>query len=128
MFTDGQLVGATLDRNGLRPARWTITTDDRVILASETGVIDVPPEQVRQKGRLTPGHDVRRRYQPKAASSTTPSSSATSPAGSRTASGSTKNVFEIDELDDARRRRAIERRGAARGCSARSVTPTRTST
>jgi glutamate synthase (NADPH/NADH) large chain len=55
VFSDGQLVGATLDRNGLRPARWTITTDDRVILASETGVIDVAPEQVRAKGRLTPG-------------------------------------------------------------------------
>ena len=55
VFSDGQLVGATLDRNGLRPARWTITTDDRVILASEAGVIDVPPEQVRAKGRLTPG-------------------------------------------------------------------------
>ena len=55
VFSDGQLVGATLDRNGLRPARWTVTTDDRVILASETGVIDVPPERVRSKGRLTPG-------------------------------------------------------------------------
>ena len=55
VFCDGQLVGATLDRNGLRPARWTITTDDRVILASETGVIDVPPERVRRKGRLQPG-------------------------------------------------------------------------
>jgi glutamate synthase (NADPH/NADH) large chain len=55
VFFDGQLVGATLDRNGLRPARWTITTDDRVILASETGVVDVPPELVRAKGRLTPG-------------------------------------------------------------------------
>ena len=55
VFSDGQLVGATLDRNGLRPARWTITTDDRVILASETGVIDVPPERVRTKGRLQPG-------------------------------------------------------------------------
>jgi glutamate synthase (NADPH/NADH) large chain len=55
VFSDGQLVGATLDRNGLRPARWTITTDDRVILASETGVIDVAPERVRAKGRLTPG-------------------------------------------------------------------------
>jgi glutamate synthase (NADPH/NADH) large chain len=54
-FSDGQLVGATLDRNGLRPARWTVTTDDRVILASETGVIDVPPERVRSKGRLQPG-------------------------------------------------------------------------
>ena len=55
VFSDGQLVGATLDRNGLRPARWTVTTDDRVILASETGVIDVPPERVRTKGRLQPG-------------------------------------------------------------------------
>ncbi len=55
VFNDGRLVGATLDRNGLRPARWTITTDDRVILASETGVIDVAPADVRQKGRLTPG-------------------------------------------------------------------------
>ena len=55
VFSDGQLVGATLDRNGLRPARWTLTTDDRVILASETGVVDVPPAMVRQKGRLTPG-------------------------------------------------------------------------
>ncbi len=54
-FSDGQLVGATLDRNGLRPARWTITTDNRVILASETGVIDVPPERVHSKGRLQPG-------------------------------------------------------------------------
>ncbi len=55
VFSDGQLVGATLDRNGLRPARWTITTDGRVILASETGVIDVPPERVQAKGRLQPG-------------------------------------------------------------------------
>ncbi|WP_414654110.1 glutamate synthase large subunit [Hyalangium sp.] len=54
-FTDGQLIGATLDRNGLRPARYLITEDDRLILASETGVIDVPPAQVRRKGRLTPG-------------------------------------------------------------------------
>ncbi|WP_422724026.1 glutamate synthase large subunit [Hyalangium rubrum] len=54
-FTDGQLIGATLDRNGLRPARYLITEDDRVILASEMGVIDVPPERVRRKGRLTPG-------------------------------------------------------------------------
>jgi glutamate synthase (NADPH/NADH) large chain len=55
VFNDGQLVGATLDRNGLRPLRWTITTDDRVIAASETGVVDVAPELVKQKGRLTPG-------------------------------------------------------------------------
>jgi glutamate synthase (NADPH/NADH) large chain len=54
-FTDGIIIGATLDRNGLRPARYLITEDDRVILASESGVIDVPPEQVREKGRLQPG-------------------------------------------------------------------------
>ncbi|MCW5807975.1 MAG: glutamate synthase large subunit, partial [Deltaproteobacteria bacterium] len=55
VFSDGQLVGATLDRNGLRPARWTVTTDHRVILASETGVLDVPPDRVVSKGRLQPG-------------------------------------------------------------------------
>ncbi|MGZ3479527.1 MAG: glutamate synthase large subunit, partial [Myxococcaceae bacterium] len=54
-FTDGSLIGATLDRNGLRPARWLITEDDRVILASETGVIDVPADKIRKKGRLQPG-------------------------------------------------------------------------
>ncbi|HSN27440.1 MAG TPA: glutamate synthase central domain-containing protein, partial [Kofleriaceae bacterium] len=100
VFSDGQLVGATLDRNGLRPARWTITTDDRVILASETGVVDIPPEMVRQKGRLTPGmmfvvdtvegrivddaelkHDVAGRFPYR--------------------KWLAKNVFEMDELDDA---------------------------
>jgi glutamate synthase (NADPH/NADH) large chain len=54
-FTDGQLIGATLDRNGLRPARYLVTEDNRIILASETGVIDVPDTQIRKKGRLTPG-------------------------------------------------------------------------
>ena len=54
-FTDGTLVGAVLDRNGLRPARWWQTADDRVVLASETGVLDVPPSQVVAKGRLQPG-------------------------------------------------------------------------
>ena len=53
-FTDGTLIGATLDRNGLRPARYWVT-DDRVIFASEAGVLDVPAAQVREKGRLTPG-------------------------------------------------------------------------
>jgi glutamate synthase (NADPH/NADH) large chain len=55
VFTDGFVVGATLDRNGLRPARWWRTDDDRVILASETGVIDLPPERIVAKGRLQPG-------------------------------------------------------------------------
>ncbi|GAA0520711.1 glutamate synthase [Saccharopolyspora subtropica] len=54
-FTDGTLVGAVLDRNGLRPARWWQTADDRVVLASETGVLNVKPEEVVAKGRLQPG-------------------------------------------------------------------------
>ncbi|HVV08707.1 glutamate synthase large subunit [Amycolatopsis sp.] len=54
-FTDGTLVGAVLDRNGLRPARWWQTADGRVVLASEAGVLDVPPEEVVAKGRLKPG-------------------------------------------------------------------------
>ncbi|GHG13265.1 MULTISPECIES: glutamate synthase large subunit [Amycolatopsis] len=54
-FTDGSLVGAVLDRNGLRPARWWRTADDRVVLASEAGVLDVAPKDVVAKGRLKPG-------------------------------------------------------------------------
>ncbi len=55
-FTDGRIVGGTLDRNGLRPCRYLVTTDGLLIMASEAGVVDVPPEKVRQKGRLRPGH------------------------------------------------------------------------
>ena len=54
-FTDGRSIGATLDRNGLRPARYFVTQDDLVIMASESGVLPVPPEQVVRKGRLQPG-------------------------------------------------------------------------
>jgi glutamate synthase domain-containing protein 2/glutamate synthase domain-containing protein 1/glutamate synthase domain-containing protein 3 len=54
-FTDGRVIGATLDRNGLRPGRYVVTKDDLVVLASEAGVLDVPPEDVRKKGRLMPG-------------------------------------------------------------------------
>ncbi len=54
-FTDGHRVGAILDRNGLRPSRYLVTKDGLVIVASETGVIDVPPENVERKGRLQPG-------------------------------------------------------------------------
>ncbi|MFW5943379.1 MAG: glutamate synthase large subunit, partial [Chloroflexota bacterium] len=54
-FSDGDLVGAVLDRNGLRPARYVLTRDRRIILASEAGVLDIEPEQVLRKGRLQPG-------------------------------------------------------------------------
>ena len=55
VFTDGTQIGASLDRNGLRPSRYYVTSDDLVILASEAGVLDVPPEKVIRKGRLQPG-------------------------------------------------------------------------
>jgi glutamate synthase (NADPH/NADH) large chain len=54
-FTDGVCIGAVLDRNGLRPSRYYVTKDHRVIMASEVGVLDVPPEKVLHKGRLQPG-------------------------------------------------------------------------
>ncbi len=54
-FTDGRVIGATLDRNGLRPGRYIVTKDDLVVLASEAGVIEAPPEDVLKKGRLQPG-------------------------------------------------------------------------
>ncbi|KAK7320851.1 hypothetical protein VNO77_30707 [Canavalia gladiata] len=54
-FTDGHYLGATLDRNGLRPGRFYVTHSGRVIMASEVGVVDVPPEDVCRKGRLNPG-------------------------------------------------------------------------
>jgi glutamate synthase (ferredoxin) len=54
-FTDGTQIGAVLDRNGLRPSRYYITKDDLVIMASEVGVLDVPPDRVLHKGRLQPG-------------------------------------------------------------------------
>jgi len=54
-FTDGRVIGATLDRNGLRPGRYVVTHDGLVVMASEAGVLDVPAEQVKRKGRLQPG-------------------------------------------------------------------------
>ena len=54
-FTDGHHIGAVLDRNGLRPSRYYVTHDDKVIMASEVGVLEVAPEKVKIKGRLQPG-------------------------------------------------------------------------
>ncbi len=56
IFTDGRIIGGTLDRNGLRPCRYLVTTDGLAIMASEAGVVEFPPEKIRQKGRLRPGH------------------------------------------------------------------------
>lgn len=54
-FTDGKIIGATLDRNGLRPSRYCVTNDDRVIMASETGALPVDPATIIENGRLQPG-------------------------------------------------------------------------
>ncbi|MBI3324031.1 MAG: glutamate synthase large subunit [Candidatus Omnitrophica bacterium] len=55
-FSDGTVVGACLDRNGLRPARYWVTKDGIVIMASEVGVVDIQPSQITEKGRIGPGH------------------------------------------------------------------------
>ncbi len=54
-FTDGTLIGAVLDRNGLRPSRYWVTNDDLVVMASEVGVLDIEPKRIIEKGRLEPG-------------------------------------------------------------------------
>ena len=54
-FTDGKIIGATLDRNGLRPSRYCLTTDDRVIMSSESGTLPIDPSIVKEYGRLQPG-------------------------------------------------------------------------
>src|SRR5882672_8504438 len=54
-FTDGKRIGAVLDRNGLRPGRYYVTKDDLVVMASEAGVLEFPPDQILRKGRLQPG-------------------------------------------------------------------------
>ncbi len=54
-FTDGTMMGATLDRNGLRPCRYWVTKEGWVIMASEAGVLQIPPDQIERKGRLRPG-------------------------------------------------------------------------
>ena len=58
VYSDGKTVGAVLDRNGLRPARYTITKDGYVVVGSETGVVDLPDEEIVEKGRLGPGQTI----------------------------------------------------------------------
>src|SRR5690606_32295584 len=55
VFTDGKTIGATLDRNGLRPSRYYLTHDDKVVMASEVGVLRMDPANIKEKGRLQPG-------------------------------------------------------------------------
>ena len=74
-FTDGRQIGATLDRNGLRPARYFVTDDDLVVLASEMGVLPVPEEIDRREVAPAAGQDAARRPRTSIASSPTPRSS-----------------------------------------------------
>ena len=62
-FTDGNFIGAVLDRNGLRPSRYTVTKDGNVIMSSETGVVDIEPEEVEFHGRLRARKNVSCRYE-----------------------------------------------------------------
>jgi glutamate synthase (NADPH/NADH) large chain len=86
VFTDGSLVGATLDRNGLRPGRYLVTDDGLVVLGSETGVLDIDPNRVVRKGRLRPGK-MFPSTRSRAVSSRTTRSKRPWPPPSRTASG-----------------------------------------
>ena len=61
-FTDGTVIGAVLDRNGLRPSRYYVTKDDLVIMASEVGVLDIPPRERPREGAPAPGQDLPRRH------------------------------------------------------------------
>src|SRR5690606_27393532 len=54
-FTDGEIIGATLDRNGLRPSRYQLSEDDILVMASEAGVLTFPQDKIKLKGRLQPG-------------------------------------------------------------------------
>ena len=62
LFTDGRLIGGTLDRNGLRPCRYLVTTDGLAIIGSEAGVVEFPPEKIRDQGPAAAGTHVPRRY------------------------------------------------------------------
>mgnify|MGYP006284098101 CR=1 FL=1 len=55
LFTDGRFIGGLLDRNGLRPSRYILTSDERMVMSSEVGVLDIPDNMVKEKGRLRPG-------------------------------------------------------------------------
>ena len=86
-FTDGTVIGAVLDRNGLRPSRYWVTDDGLVVMASEVGVLDIDPATRRHQGPAAARPHVPGRHRARAASSTTRSSRPTSPPPSRTASG-----------------------------------------
>ena len=126
-FTDGTVIGAVLDRNGLRPARYWVTEDGLVALASEVGVLDV------RAGRRSCGRAAWSRAAcssstpPPAGSSTTPRSRARWPPSTRTRTGCTPGLIHLDDLPDARARGRL-RTPRSPSASRRSATPRRSST
>ena len=107
-FTNGRVVGATLDRNGLRPGRWVETKDGHVILGSETGMLDVAPDEVLRKGRLAPGKlflvDLDQRPDRRGRRG---QARGRHPAGP-TPSGTARNVVHFNDLEPAYARRHTE--------------------
>ena len=99
-FTDGRVIGATLDRNGLRPGRWLETKDGWVVLASETGVLDDPAGERPAQGPPAAREALPRRPRRAAGSSRTTRSSARSRRASRTASGSSSGVVHLADLPE----------------------------
>ena len=100
-FTDGTLIGAVLDRNGLRPSRYCITNDDLVIMASEVGVLDIPAERIVLKDRLRPGKMLLDRHRRRAASSATTRSSASLAAEQPYGEWLRQHLVDIEDLPGA---------------------------
>ena len=100
-FTDGNYIGAVLDRNGLRPSRYYITKDDKVVMASEVGVLAIDPERRQDQRPPAARTDVPGRLRKGPRSSTTASSSTKSPRGGPTANGSAGNGIVLDDLPQA---------------------------
>ena len=123
-FTDGKYIGAVLDRNGLRPSRYYLTHDDRVIMASEVGVLPIDPENVKAKGASSRAA-CSSSTSSRAGSSPTTRSRATSPTRP-TANGSTRAADRrCSELQPPRRAARLEPRDAARRACRRSATRSR---
>ena len=101
-FTDGTVIGAVLDRNGLRPSRYYVTKDDLVIMASEVGVLDVPPRGRAGQGAPAPGQDLPRRHGQGPHRRRRGDQAGAGGASIRTASGSTRTSIDIDDLPAAR--------------------------
>ncbi len=124
VFTDGRLVGGTLDRNGLRPGRYVVTTDGLVVLASEAGTIEFPPERIARKAGFSPG-GCSWSTRSKAGSSATARSRARWPGSGPIAAGSRKTASSCGgSFSRAGIRRAIRRRWPS--CCGRSATPAKT--